>query len=189
MQHFTCSLVPFEVKNFLERYSNLFLEFEYWFYNCRQKRFRQGCESCLATVRRKFSSKHNFLKSINSIHLFCFLRLRAKKNQNLCIKTYGIFLKTTLYFCTGTILGNKCLKTKPILIWTDFNEKEYGCLSKKIGRVEFFQAVRRKLSVTVLKLSINCYSFRLSSGKLRHFWGTRFLWAFKTAIHLSSGPV
>ena len=58
-----------------------FLEFEYWFFNSRQKRFKQGCKTCLGCVRRKFSSKHNFLKSINSIHFFCFLKFRAKKNR------------------------------------------------------------------------------------------------------------
>ena len=89
-----------------------FLEFEYWFFNSRQKRFKQGCKTCLACVRRKLSSKHIFLKSVNSIHLLCFLKFPAKKIKNLCIKTYRVFPKTTLYLCRRNNLGNKCLKIK-----------------------------------------------------------------------------
>ena len=55
-----------------------------------------------------------------------------------------------------------------------------------MGRVELFQTVRKKLSVTGLKLSNNYYSFHLSSGKRRHFWGPTFLWVSK---QLSACPV
>ena len=109
-----------------------------------------------------------------------------QKSQNFSGRTYGAFLKNGFYLYRGTVSGNKCLKKKQIINWTDFKEKVYGGFSKKYSEgLSCSKQSERNFFVTVLKLSINWFSFRPSSGKPQNFWGTMFHWV----IHLSGETI
>ena len=126
---------------------------------------------------------------IFSLPVLHFETLNAE-SQNFSKRTCGAFLKSAFYLYRGTVLGNKCLKIKPIYILNRLQAEGLRRFVKKNSEgLSCCKQSERNFFVTALKLSIIWYSFRLSSGKLRHFWGTRFLWEFKTAIHKSTGAV
>ena len=123
--------------------------------------------------------------------IFCFFKfslpvlhfeILSKNSQNFLGRTYGAFLEHGFYLYRGTVSGNKCLKkTANYKVNRLQAEGVRRFLKKKSEGLSCSKQSERNFNVTVLKLSINWYSFHSSSGKPQNFWRTMFHWV----IHLS----